>query len=92
MTPANDADRRLAAALEAGVASRPSTTACEIGAASASPSWRAPSTAPTATTSSRSLAGLPPDVAAEAKEAPALALQAAGELGDQGTGLADAPA
>jgi hypothetical protein len=36
------------------------------------------------------LAGLPADVAAESKEAPALALQAAHDLGDQGTALADA--
>lgn len=89
-TPATTAIVASLPASKQGVASAVNDAAREIGAALGVAVLASAFNSAYRSDIEPQLAGLPPDVAAESKEAPALALQAAHELGDRGAGLADA--
>jgi EmrB/QacA subfamily drug resistance transporter len=90
MTPATTAIVASLPAAKQGVASAVNDAAREIGAALGVAVLASAFNSAYRSDIETQLDGLPADVAAESKEAPALALQAASELGDRGTALADA--
>jgi EmrB/QacA subfamily drug resistance transporter len=90
MTPATTAIVSSLPAAKQGVASAVNDAAREIGAALGVAVLASAFTNSYRSDISKHLDGVSPQVAADSKEAPALALKAAHELGDGGTALSDA--